>query len=411
MALRRRKRRNWRQIAVNAAAALIAIGLALPFVIPLKPWFPNLEAQLSAAVGEPVRFNSLRAGLLPRPHLEADSITIGRSGEITVAHARLYPELPTLREPTQFFKSIEADEVSASRNAVLQFLGEHSREGGLQAIRLGHIRATHVKLGVFDGKLGDLELDATVDRDNQLLNLVLAGSDQRSRLEVTPANGTTQVTFSAQDWKPLAGPQIPFERVFLQGVLTRDALAVSEFTAGVYGGDIRGGMEINWANGWSVTGRARVTRLNLYPMMQVLQTDLPVHGTFESELRFTGAAASPGQLLDSMKFDGKFNIVNGVLDEIDFSRVIQGAGRNGVRGGQTQFDQFSGSLQTGNGYRFSGLRLTHGMLAVTGAINVAPGEQLSGSMNVELKSTVGILGSAVQMGGALGEPVLMPSAR
>jgi uncharacterized protein involved in outer membrane biogenesis len=409
MRLRRRKRTNWSKVIGLTLTTVFLLALVLPFILPLKPWFPNLEAQLSQALGEPVRIDNLHAGLLPRPYLEATGISIGKDRDVTMARARLYPDLLTLREPTRFIKSTDVDDVTVSRAAVVRFLGEHTREGGVQALRFGRIHATHLKLALFDGKIGDLEVDAALGRDNQLINMSLATFDQRTRLELTPTPGGTQVAFSAQDWKPWTGPQLPFDRVSLQATLSEGRLAVSEFTAGIYGGDIRGGLELGWGDAWTLSGRAQLSRMEARSLLQALQMELPVRGTLDTELRFNATAPAPAALLDGMKFEGKFKLSNGVLSDFDFSRVIQGAGRDGMRGGQTRFELLTGNIQTGGGYRFTGLRLSSGMLSVAGNMAVAPGGQLSGVMNVELRATAALLGSTVVTGGSLQEPVLLPA--
>jgi hypothetical protein len=409
MVVRRRKRTNWSKVVGLTLTALFLLALVVPFILPLKPWFPNLESQLSAALGEEVHFDNLHAGLLPRPYLEATGVTVTRERDVKIGRARIYPDLLTLREPTRFFKLIEVDNVIVSRNAIVRFFGEHKHDGGLQQVRLGRIHGTRIKFAVIEGKLGDFELDADMSRENLLTTMLLASTDGRLRLEITPVTGGTQLSAFAQDWKSYIGPTIPFERISALGILSPGRLSVSEFTAGVYGGDIRGGLELAWSDAaWNLLGRAQVSRLDVNPLLQALQMEFPVRGMLDAQLHFTAVAPAPAQLLDAMKFEGKFKLANGVLSDFDFSRVIQGAGRDGMRGGQTRFDQLTGTIQTGNGYRFSGLHLSSGMLGVSGNMAVAPNSALSGTMNVELRASAGILGSSVSTVGTLQEPVLMP---
>src|SRR6202042_2039537 len=101
---------------------------------------------------------------------------------------------------------------------------------------------------------------------------------------------------------------------------------VSEFTAGVYGGGIRGGLGLAWREAaWNLLGRGQVRRLFGNPLLEALQMELSVRGMLDAQLHFTAVAPAPAQLLDAMKFEGKFKLANGVLSDFDFSRVIQGA--------------------------------------------------------------------------------------
>jgi uncharacterized protein involved in outer membrane biogenesis len=273
------------------------------------------------------------------------------------------------------------------------------------------VRASHLKLDALAGKFGEFDGEADLNRDNRITNFGLTSSDGRVKFEAVPASRALLLTFSAQDWKPPIGPAVTFERLYAQGALSDGKLAVSEFTAGLYGGDVRGGLELTWGSAWGVSGRAQLSRLNLDPMLQALQSPLRVKGTMDGEMHFALEAQDPAQLADSLKIDGKFKLANGVLSDFDFSRVIQGVGNEGMRGGQTRFDQFTGNMQIGNGYRFSNLRLASGKLTVTGNMNVAANGQMSGAMSVELKGTASTLGSTVQTGGTLTDPVLLPPGK
>lgn len=398
-------------------AAFLGLAIALPFLVPLKPLFPGLESQLSIALGEPVRFEGLRAGLLPHPYLEARAVSVGDDRALRATRARLYPELLSLFEATTFIKLTELDEVTLDRNAIQRFFGEgNSREGGLQRIRLGHVRASHVRLEVLAGKLGEFDAEADLNRDNRLINFALTSSEGKMKFEAVPASRALLLTFSAQDWKPPAGPAIAFDRVYAQGALSEGKLAISEFTAGLYHGNVRGGLELTWGDAWVISGRVQMSRVDLAPLLQALQSPLPVRGSLDSELHFALGAAKPEQLAESLKLDGRFKVGDGVLTGFDFPSVIQGASSQGVRGGQTRFEQFSGNLQSGSGYRFTNLHLASGKnargseLNVGGNIAVDGNGRITGAMNVELKGASTALGSTVQTAGTLDDPVLLPPA-
>jgi uncharacterized protein involved in outer membrane biogenesis len=407
--MRRRKPINWKKTGVTAVLVIAALALALPFVVPLKPWFPDLESQLTMALGEQVKFTSLRAGLLPRPYLEAGNVTVGEDNALRAVRARLYPDLLTLSEATIFVRTVDLSDVTVSRDAVQRFFSERKpREGGLQRIRIGHVNAAHVKLDALEGKLGEFDAEADLNRDNLLTNFSLASIDGRLKFDAVPASGALLLTFSGRDWQPPAGPAFAFDRIYAQGALSDGKLAVSEFTAGIYGGDVRGGLELTWGANWNINGRAQVTRMDVHSLLVTLQSQLPVKGTMEGDLRFTAAAKDSALLTDALKLDGKFKISNGVLSNFDFSRVIQGVGSDGARGGQTRFEQFTGNVQTGKGYRFTNLQLVSGKMTVAGSIDVTATNQVSGPMSVELKGAGSTLGSTVQASGTLNDPVMLP---
>jgi uncharacterized protein involved in outer membrane biogenesis len=407
--IRRRRRTDWRKNIGTLVLVLLLVALVLPFVVPLKRWFPELESQLSIALGAPVKYDGLRAGLSPRPYLEAQNVVIGEDRSLHAARARLYPDLLSLSEPTIFIKLTELDDVMVERQAVQRFFAERGvPETTVPRLRLGHVHASHLKLDLLAGKFGEFDAEADVGRDNRLVNFALTSSDNRIKFDAVPASGALLLTFSAQDWKPPAGPGITFDRLYAQGALSEGKLAVSEFTAGLYGGDIRGGFQLTWGNSWVVSGRALLSRLDAYPMLQAMQSPLRVHGMMDGEMHFASEATDATQLADTLKLDGKFKLTNGVIDDFDFAKVIQGVGSDGMRGGKTSFEQFTGNFQTGGGYHFSGMRLQSTKMTVSGNVNATPTGQLSGAVGVELKGTTSTLNSNVQIGGIFTDPVILP---
>ena len=233
---------------------------------------------------------------------------------------------------------------------------------------------------------------------------------QTCALPISTPDGL-QLIFSAQDWQPPFGLAIPFERFYARGIVSDGRLAVSEITAGLYGGDARGGLELTWNRGWALSGRVQANRIDVQPMLQVLQSALPVRGTLKTELHFSTTAESPALLADALRLDGNFKLTNGTLNDFDFSRVIQGAGRDGVRGGQTRFEQFTGNVQVGSGYRFTALRLSSGMMSAAGNMDISGNGQISGTVAVSLTGSASSLSATVLASGTLTNPVLLPSGR
>jgi len=172
---------------------------------------------------------------------------------------------------------------------------------------------------------------------------------------------------------------------------------------------VRGGLELGWRDGATLSGRLQTARIDLLPLLQALRSPLRARGMLDAETRFASTAATADRLIDAVKLDAKFRLAGGTVNGIDLARVIQGAPREGVRGGQTRFEQLVGNLQSGGGaYRFTALRLTSGLMSATGNLAAAEDGQLSGTINLELKSSAGALGSTVLAGGTLNEPVLLP---
>ncbi len=68
---------KWVKRIVIAAGLLLAAVAVLPFAISVDDYRPRIEQKISACLREPVTIKSLRAFILPAPHVTAEGIAIG----------------------------------------------------------------------------------------------------------------------------------------------------------------------------------------------------------------------------------------------------------------------------------------------------------------------------------------------
>ena len=85
---------------ITAGLFLILVLVALPFIVPLDTLKPELESQLSAAIGRQVMIDRITLEMLPRLDVHARGITIwGRESgddQLFAREMRVIPDLPTL---------------------------------------------------------------------------------------------------------------------------------------------------------------------------------------------------------------------------------------------------------------------------------------------------------------------------
>lgn len=83
---------------------------------------------------------------------------------------------------------------------------------------------------------------------------------------------------------------------------------------------------------------------------------------------------------------------------------------DGEKGGETQFDEFSGTLHTaGKQIDLKNFKVVSGLLAGNGAVKVSPAKQLDGKVEVELKKGVALVSVPLQVSGTLDHPVVLPT--
>ena len=96
------------------------------------------------------------------------------------------------------------------------------------------------------------------------------------------------------------------------------------------------------------------------------------------------------------------------LDGVDLVRALQ-AGRQGTQGGSTKFEELTGSLEVAGGrYQYRNLRLAAGILTANGNLDIAPDQDISGRLYVELRSQAQHLRNTLNITGTLRAAVLRP---
>jgi hypothetical protein len=86
---------------------------------------------------------------------------------------------------------------------------------------------------------------------------------------------------------------------------------------------------------------------------------------------------------------------------------LRAAGRHTVRGGTTRFDEGTMSIRIDpQSVRISRLRIESGLMSAVGQIAVGRDQNITGGVNVELRTSSGKLRTPVSISGLLRDPVL-----
>src|SRR5258706_8037726 len=109
---------KWLKPILIALAVVIAIAVAVPFFISLDDYIPQIEAELSARLKDPVSIKSIHFRALPLPHLTANGITVGKAEDIKLGKVRMTPDLFSLLSSTRVIRSIEIDSLVLTQKGI-----------------------------------------------------------------------------------------------------------------------------------------------------------------------------------------------------------------------------------------------------------------------------------------------------
>ena len=215
---------------------------------------------------------------------------------------------------------------------------------------------------------------------------------------------------SAQHWRFPVGPAFQFDALNIAGAVDSEALRLRDIDGKLYGGTLKGAAELNWKSGWRLSGDLKGQRVALESLLPLFNSKARVSGQLNAQARFAMNARTASQLADNSIIDGDFSIHNGVLHGFDLARAAQPIMTQEVRGGQTEFDEFSGIFSiAGKDIRLRKLNISSGVLNANGEVEISPSKQLDGKIYAEVKTGVSLVSVPLRVSGTLQDPVLFPT--
>ena len=194
---------------------------------------------------------------------------------------------------------------------------------------------------------------------------------------------------------------VKFSDLSVTALVTNGSAIFSNFFAHIHGGAVTGKGILDWKNGWKLQGQLNARNMELQKMFP----NMGLSGELLGEMNILLTSTTLVHFDKSYYLDGSFTAANGVIAKLDLESTVRFGMRPGVAG-HTNFNELSGTIRVDS----LGQHITVGKLATvsassTGNINLDASKQLSGKLQVEIKS----LGSnkiPLQLSGTLTAPVL-----
>lgn len=385
--------------------------IGLPFLIPLNTYIPEIEKQAGERLHEPVKVGSLRLSLVPLPHVALHGITIGAQQEVKIDSIKVSPNLSSLFSPVKVLRDIELDTVSIRMDMLGKMPVWFKSDGGPQTVRIEKVGLNHVTLESPGMTLPLFSLVVNMNSEGDLKNVLLASDDGKFKLDATPVSGSNfDLKLSARQWRIPVGPAFQFDALNIAGAVNGDALRLRDIDGNLYGGTLKGVAELNWKSGWKLNGDLKGQRLALESLLPLFNSKARVSGRLNAKARFAMNGRTASQLANSPNVDGDFSIHNGVLHGFDLASAAQPFKGKEIRGGQTEFEEFSGIFSiAGKDIRLRKLNISSGVLNANGDVEISPSKQLGGKVYVEVKQGVSLVSIPLKVSGTLQDPVLFPT--
>ena len=380
--------------------ALLAVA-GLPYVWPVDEYIAPLEAEISAQIKQPVHIRKIQFALLPSPRIELHTVAIGKAEELKMGDVTMNFDLSALFAPTKSISKLELKNVTVSGASLDKVLLWLQAAGGIEAYPVAQIELKGVRISGDEVKIPLLNGKADFSTQGKFTHASLKSEDTKWGLELLLEQNNLLLEFNLQDSGLPVFPGIKFNDVSSKVLLTNGEAVFTDFFAHIHGGTLTGQGRLSWNNGWKLQGQVNAKSLELQRMFPSSVLSGEVFG----EMNISMASPSLSQLDKDARFEGSFEAKNGVISKLDIETIARFGARPGVAG-RTNFTELSGTIKGGN----TGQQIYLGKLATTaanstGLIDVDANQQLSGKLQVDIKS-LGMTGVPLRLSGTTTEPIL-----
>jgi hypothetical protein len=390
-------------------AVLAAIAIAVPFLVPVSHFIPELTRIASEKLGQPVTIEDLRLHLLPTPRVIATGINVGKKSQVTIGELEIVPEFMPLLSGRRIVRVIRATRVEVQEAALAIPRAMPKGEKG-PPIHVRRMVLTGVTFHHSSLKLPQFDVDVELAGGLRVARARFETRDGTLQLLVEPrGNNTTAMALMAKNWTLPVGVPFTFEALAVQAMLKGELLDLSTIDGVLYGGKVAGSARASWTNHWRVSGKAVLAGVDLVPLQQALGKQAKLSGRLKAEAAFSTAAKEPAQLRDALALDGPFEVLGGAYQGVDLSKAGELSGHPAA-GDTTAFEELKGTMQMrSNAVRISGLCVRSPKLVAGGNVEIAADQTLSGKLDVSVAKTGGFVGVPVSLGGTTSDPSVTPS--
>jgi uncharacterized protein involved in outer membrane biogenesis len=391
--------------ALIVVAALAAIALAVPFLVPVSGYIPEIARIASEKLGQPVAIEALRLQLLPTPRGVASGIRIGKRNDATIGELEIVPDLLSFLSGPRTLRLVRAEKVELKESA-LAIAGSMPKGEKGEAMRVRRVVLKQVKLHHSALKLPEFDLEADLGDAYRLERALVETRDGALKLRVEPqGGGLSNVALEARKWTLPAGAPLLFDSLAAQGTLKEQTLELPRIDGRLYGGTLAGSARAGWAKHWQLAGKASLAGVDLAPVQQALGKKPRLTGRLKAEATFGAKARSAEQLANALALDAPFEVVGGAWQGIDLTRVTELPLGKLTPGGATKFEQLTGKLaMRGRRVRVNDLCARSSLLVAGGYVEIAPDQKLSGKLDVSVAKTGGFVGVPVALAGTTADP-------
>jgi len=403
---------------------LVLVGTLLIYLVPLRTFTPFVEQQLSKTLNETVVLQGMHAGFDPAPFIALDGLTLGRAQYAKIAEVIVKPELGALWQmivKRQLrgdineveFRNVKLASYAFSQPAMQAIMAQSSQPSASPSnIYVKRISFRDISLQFEKEVITPLGGYVDFDRHRGFRRAEVNLAGRQLVLRVSPDDaevGVLKVDLSAANWKLPIRSDLTIDSIQGEGTIKQQTLTLPTLQGKLLGGTFEGQAVIAWQAGYQMVVKGQFKEIDVKGLAQLSSAAKPVGGKLFANIDFQTASDEAAELISNPTLNAEFQILDGVISNIDLPTAVRLFTRKGVQGGQTLFQQLSGNVSLKNQYfQFRNVNLTAGLLTAVANIDVTPRKQLDGRIQVRMNNLGNVLNVPLKITGDMKTPTLYP---
>jgi len=395
-------------------AIVVAVLLAIPFLLPLGFLIPEIERVASQQLKSPVKVDALRLVILPLPHLTLTGISVGKKPFLEVREVVVTPSLASVFDQPRVISEVSLRGVVIGQALIAKASNWAGRSSGTgpAPVRIEHIEVRDAFVDLTGLKLREVEADLDLTAQGGIARGELRADSGHMTVSFVPAGKGFAVQISGYDWKLPVGPPLLLSSLTATGALNPLlGFSLQPIQGQAYGGTITGQLKVGWAKDWTIAGELAIEGVEIQPVVALFTQATTLSGRLSAHPVVDMQAPSAAELAQALDVESDFKVEHGVLYNVDLGNAPKALlDKNALKGGQTKFDQFSGHLGVdAAGYYLTKVEIASGVLRADAEMFVSSKQELTGQVDVALKGTGGLVSTPLVVSGTVQEPSLYPS--
>ncbi len=392
-------------ITVAVVAGVVA---AIPLMMPLEHWRPDLESALAQRLQSPVKVAKIDFSYAPKPRVLLHGIHLGQ-GDAEIAEVAIPLTMGNLLHFRSTLNDVTVSGGKFNQAYLVSIPDRLRKSASTSGVAFGKVAFEKTTVKLAQGEVGPFGGSLHLNADGSFKDIAIVDASERATLMIRPSGEQFALTVEAKNWEVPGRYPIRLDQLIMRGMAGGNGVDFDDIQVMVYNGVVVGTAQLRWGDNWQLSGTLSTKSIQAEPFIAEFSTITRSTGRLSGVANFLFEGTGYASLMDTPKIDMKLSIADGMLHNFDLVSPLKSQSpTTQARGGQTRFDTLTTDvLLTADTVKLSNVNLNGGKFTAQGAIAInRENGKLNGNVNARLQSGPMSVASTMSVSGEVDAPVL-----